>query len=157
MSNEQIEFATISIYDTVMQSVQLFEDRIRLKKLTVVYYIDKNLTVYTDGKRLEFIIRNMINNAIKFSFIGKPIKINAKEQNGEVIIAIEDQGSGIDEIKLAALRRKGRIFSTLGTLEEKGTGIGLMLSQEFAERIGCRISISSTVGLGSIFSLHVPM
>lgn len=157
MSNEQIEFATISIYDTVMQSVQLFEDRIRLKKLTVVYYIDKNITVYTDGKRLEFIIRNMINNAIKFSFIGKPIKINAKEQNGEVIIAIEDQGSGIDEIKLAALRRKGRIFSTLGTLEEKGTGIGLMLSQEFAERIGCRISISSTIGLGSIFSLHVPM
>jgi len=74
-----------------------------------------------------------------------------------VIIAIEDQGSGIDEIKLAALRRKGRIFSTLGTLEETGTGIGLMLSQEFAERIGCRISISSTIGLGSIFSLHVPM
>ncbi|MGE8424995.1 MAG: sensor histidine kinase, partial [Sphingobacterium siyangense] len=110
----------------------------------------------TDLKRFEFIIRNIFNNAIKFSLSGKSVVFDQQEDTQSIIISIKDQGLGMDTNTIRSLQDKGLQKSFEGTFQEKGTGIGLLLCHEFAERIGCTITIESTLGFGSTFHIHIP-
>ncbi|MNI19082.1 Sensor histidine kinase RcsC [compost metagenome] len=134
---------------------QLFADRIHLKKLNVTIDISAELAIKTDLKRFEFIIRNIFNNAIKFSLSGKSVVIGQQENPQSIIISIRDEGLGMDAATISSLQDKGFQKSFEGTFHEKGTGIGLLLCHEFAKRINCTISIESTIGFGSTFYIQI--
>lgn len=155
MANEKLEIQTIHPLQVVEECRQLFADRIHLKKLNVLIDISSELTIQTDLKRFEFIIRNIFNNAVKFSLSGKSVVIGQQENSEAVTISIRDEGLGMDATTIRALQDKGFQKSFEGTFHEKGTGIGLLLCHEFAERINCTISIESTIGFGSTFYIHV--
>jgi signal transduction histidine kinase len=156
MASEKLEIQTIHPLQVVEDCKQLFADRIQLKKLAIQVNIPAKLTIDTDVKRFEFIIRNIFNNAIKFSLSGKSIVFDQKEDNQSIILSIKDEGLGMDANTIRSLQDKGFQKSFEGTFQEKGTGIGLLLCHEFAERIGCTISIESTIGFGSTFYIHIP-
>ncbi len=156
MANEKLDSQEIFPYQVLKECEDLFIDRITLKRLTIEMNIPTTLKIQSDLKRFEFILRNIFNNAIKFSLTGKSIIIDQQETADEVVISITDQGVGMDGKTMSALRSQGFQHSVEGTFEEKGAGIGLMLCHEFAARIGCTISIESNVGFGSTFSIHIP-
>lgn len=155
MADEKLEIQTIHPLQVAQECQQLFADRIHLKKLNIQINIPSELTIQTDLKRFEFIIRNIFNNAIKFSLSGKSVVIGHQENSESTTISIRDEGLGMDATTIAALQDKGFQKSFEGTFHEKGTGIGLLLCHEFAKRINCRISLESTIGFGSTFYIHI--
>ncbi len=155
MNNEKLDIQDISVYEAIEDCKRLFSDRLRLKNLTFLNEVSNMLTIRGDRKRFEFILRNILNNAIKFSFIGKTVTVAQEESDSEIIISITDEGAGMDEQKLLQLQRKDMQASHYGTLKEKGAGIGLMLCHEFAHRMGWQIRMESQPGFGSTFYICI--
>lgn len=155
MADDKLEIQTVYPLHVIEECQQLFADRIHLKKLNVTIDISAELAIKTDLKRFEFIIRNIFNNAIKFSLSGKSVVIGQQENPQSIIISIRDEGLGMDAATIRSLQDKGFQKSFEGTFHEKGTGIGLLLCHEFAKRIDCTISIESTIGFGSTFYIQI--
>jgi signal transduction histidine kinase len=102
------------------------------------------------------IFRNLIGNAIKFTYSGGEILINAKEKNQFVEITVEDNGMGISPEVQSKLFKINSFHSTMGTNNEHGTGLGLLLCKEFVEAHGCNIKIESKRSIGSEIKFTLP-
>lgn len=103
------------------------------------------------------ILRNLINNAIKFSYPNTEIGISVVRKDKFFEVQVVDQGIGIDEENLEKLFRIDLKFKSTGTAGEKGTGLGLLLCKEFAETNGGKIWAESTSGKGSTFFFLIPV
>ena len=140
--------------EMIHEMVVNLESKANEKDITVVFSEKRKLMVNADPNMINTVLRNIINNSIKFSYIGGKIKINAENQDNGVIIHIADSGIGIDDAD------KGHIFglesfSKIGTANEKGTGLGLLLCREFVEKNKGQIWFESKKGLGSKFSFSL--
>lgn len=113
--------------------------------------------VYADQHMLDAVIRNLVNNAIKFTSEGGKITAKAKQGNGLVTVSICDTGVGMDQIILDKLFKLSESITTKGTKGETGTGLGLILCKDLVERNGGRIWAESEVGRGSTFSFTLPI
>ena len=101
-------------------------------------------------------MRNLINNAIKYSFIGGEIMISAAEAGQFVEITVEDNGIGMKHKALKELFNKDEVHTTRGTNNEYGTGLGLILCKEFVEKHGGNIRIESEPGKGTKIKFTMP-
>ena len=106
---------------------------------------------------IETAIRNIISNAIKFTNTGGRILIKTIQQNQFIRVDVIDNGVGIRESDLDKIFRIEEHTNISGTGNEKGTGIGLVLSKEFVERNGGKIWFSSEYGKGSQFNITIPV
>ncbi len=111
--------------------------------------------VRADKDMLKTVIRNFISNAIKFSNEGSTIDIFVTLQDKFAKINVRDHGVGISEDRLHNLFRAGK--TTYGTNNEEGSGLGLQLCQDFAEKNGGSVCVESVQGEGSTFSVLVPL
>lgn len=141
---------------------QIINDNINLIKLTAnnkSITINKNFNdefdVIGDKNLLTTVIRNLISNALKFTSENGEINITLENQNNFTILRISDNGVGIPKDKLDSLFELNTNNSTHGTNNEKGTGLGLVLSKEFMEMMKGSITIESEVGKGTIVSLKL--
>ncbi len=129
------------------------------------YAADKNLTLvsgYNDDDEItadrritETVLRNLVLNAIKFTSAGQ-ITIDAMVSDASVTITVSDTGVGIDPSKLSNIFEIKKASETKGTMNEKGSGIGLMICNDLAAVCGGKISVESSTGLGSKFSFTFP-
>ena len=106
-----------------------------------------------DKNMLEIVLRNLISNAIKFSYRDSSIEISANYHNNNVIINVTDSGVGMDKTNVNSLFNPDKNFKTEGTNNERGTGLGLILVKEFIDKNGASISVESEVGKGTKFTL----
>jgi signal transduction histidine kinase len=111
--------------------------------------------IVADANMLQLVVRNLLNNAIKFTKSGGEITITSELHGNRWHIIVTDTGVGIDD------ERKSTIFSiksqsTYGTRTEKGTGLGLLLCKEFTELQHGEIGFESTVGAGTTFYISMP-
>ncbi len=113
------------------------------------------IMVRADKDMLKTVIRNFISNAIKFSNEGSSIDIYVTLQDKFAKINVRDHGVGISEDRLHNLFRAGK--TTYGTNNEEGSGLGLQLCQDFAEKNGGSVCVESVQGEGSTFSVLVPL
>ena len=113
------------------------------------------IMVRADKDMLKTVIRNFISNAIKFSNEGSSIDIFVTVQDKFAKINVRDHGVGISEDRLHNLFRAGK--TTYGTNNEEGSGLGLQLCQDFAEKNGGSVCVESVQGEGSTFSVLVPL
>ena len=113
------------------------------------------VVVRADKDMLKTVIRNFISNAIKFSNEGSTIDIFVTLQDKFAKINVRDHGVGISEDRLHNLFRAGK--TTYGTNNEEGSGLGLQLCQDFAEKNGGSVCVESVQGEGSTFSVLVPL
>ncbi len=117
--------------------------------------IANDLQVYADKNMLNTILRNFINNALKFTPKGGKVIVSTKNENGSIIIFVKDSGVGIDKSDFDKLFRNDIKFSNPGTEHESGTGLGLLLCKEFVEKQGGKIWVESEKGKGSTFSFSL--
>lgn len=127
------------------------------KNINLTNHITHEINVYADRDMAKTILLNLTNNAIKFTRPGGNINVNAVLKNNDVEITVEDNGVGIEDSVLVNMFKLDKSHSTLGTLKEKGTGLGLLICKEFAELNNGKIWAESEAGKGSIFSFTLPL
>jgi PAS domain S-box-containing protein len=152
MGDSQFNEEIIKIKDITSNIFDVYQKVAFEKGINVSFSVDDSLTIIGDKNQIEFVIRNLVNNAIKFTHKNGFVSLTAKSlADGLVKISVSDSGVGIsDEIK-RKLFSISKIQSTNGTDGEKGTGLGLMLSYEFMKLNGGQIDIESSLGKGSTF------
>jgi len=101
------------------------------------------------------VLRNLISNAIKFTQPSGMITILISESHHELTVAVTDSGIGIPKESIDKLFRLDESYSTPGTQNEKGTGLGLILCKEFIDKHGGKIWVDSEAGKGSTFSFTI--
>ncbi|RAJ31642.1 sensor histidine kinase [Pedobacter cryoconitis] len=127
-----------------------------VKKIEIVQQLTDDLIAYADLLMMQIVIRNLIINAIKFCHENCRINIAASYSNADYIgLQIQDNGVGIALENIQKIFN-GENFSSRGTQNEKGTGIGLMVCWDFMERNEGSITIESELGTGTLFNLQIP-
>jgi signal transduction histidine kinase/Tfp pilus assembly protein PilF len=147
---------TFTLNSFVHQIIQIMRLSAQKKNISISSEIDPSLEVHADKNLLSTVIRNLIGNAIKFTYENGKIHVLAVQTNGEVKIAVTDDGIGIDPDDLDKLFRIDFNVTNLGTSDEKGTGLGLILCKEFVEKNGGIIWAESKPGEGSSFQFTIP-
>ncbi|WP_289053981.1 tetratricopeptide repeat-containing sensor histidine kinase [Carboxylicivirga marina] len=127
------------------------------KDIVISPKIERNLVAWADENLYNTILRNLISNAIKFSRIGSVIYVTAGVKNNMIEISVADSGVGIRQENLEKLFMVDSTFSTKGTLNEKGTGLGLVLCKEFVEINKGSIWAESELEKGSTFYFTIPL
>jgi signal transduction histidine kinase len=106
---------------------------------------------------INTILRNILGNAVKYTGRGGKVFVTTTVESNEIHISVKDTGTGISEEEIEKLFRLDSKFSKPGTANETGTGLGLKLCQEFAEKMGGRIRVESIENEGSEFKLSIPV
>ena len=117
----------------------------------------EKVEMYADENMVMIIFRNLISNAIKFTKPGGNINVSVTPGTKQVEISISDNGVGMDEEKIKTLFKVDSNATTLGTANEKGSGLGLILCKEFVEKHNGKIWVESEVGRGSVFKFTLPL
>ena len=142
--------------ESVHDVVQLFDENISTKKININIKSTQNCTITSDKEMINTILRNIIHNAIKFSFPSGNIDISLKTNENSTRIIIKDEGQGMEPDIVGAFNKNKEIVSKLGTSGEKGSGLGLSIIKEFVELLEGEVSIQSTPGNGSMFTINLP-
>jgi signal transduction histidine kinase len=126
------------------------------KGITFNYQLPTHFTLKADPQMLQLILRNLIANAIKFSHSGSHILITATSQDTMAKVVVRDYGIGIDADNQKKLLNRNINFTTPGTKGERGTGLGLNLCLDLAEKHGGKLTLESELNKGSTFTLILP-
>ncbi|MHC1690229.1 MAG: sensor histidine kinase [Bacteroidales bacterium] len=146
------------IINDIFDEIQSNLENVAAKKSISVKFDDSPDTVlYADLNMLKTILRNLISNAIKFSPRGSDVKVQVDTENEFARISVSDKGIGISEKNLSRLWQLSEQFTTKGTENEDGTGLGLVLCREFVEKHGGKIWAASEQGNGSDFMFTIPL
>ncbi len=152
----ELNFINLSLKPTIDNIILLFKEQAEHKEISIINEIEKDICINVDKPAFESIIRNLISNALKFTNRKGNVKINAKELSEKIVeIRIKDNGVGIPEDKLKTVFKFENKFSTRGTENERGSGIGLKVVGEFVKKLGGRIYVDSKVGEGTEFIIHL--
>jgi signal transduction histidine kinase len=132
------------------------EPVLKSEQVRLVHEVAADLpTLYTDRDKVKQILMNLLSNAVKFTHAGT-ITLTARLHKGTIAIAVADTGIGIPEAALAHIFEEFRQVDSSTTREYGGTGLGLAISQQFARLMGGDITVQSTEGVGSTFTLTLP-
>ena len=125
------------------------------KQIKLVHNLDEAVTCYADREMVYLVLRNLLSNAIKFTPAEGTVSVSSSCDNGKVTMHVTDTGVGIsDENKQQLFNNE--YFTTRGTNDESGTGIGLLLCRDFLEKNNGTIYVTSQHGQGSTFSFTLP-
>ena len=119
--------------------------------------VPEGLFAFADNNMIKTVLRNIMSNAIKFTPVEGVIKVNGKLKKDTLVIEIEDNGNGIPKEDIKKILNPNEHFSKLGTEKEPGTGLGLILCQNFVTKNGGELKIRSKVGEGSTFYFDLPV
>ncbi len=140
----------------VNETILLLKENANGKNIRLVSMIPFNTLIYADINMVKTVLRNFIQNAIKFTNRNGEIKILSKEDGKFNIISVRDNGIGISDEIMKKIFKIDQKIVTEGTDKERGTGLGLILCKEFVERNGGKIFIKSKVGEGTEISFTLP-
>ncbi|SMO44313.1 tetratricopeptide repeat-containing sensor histidine kinase [Gracilimonas mengyeensis] len=147
---------TFDLSEKVEETQKILSPQIQEKEIEVKSQLSSPLKVYADPNMIELVLLNLLSNAVKFTPKQGKIVMSATENADEVVFSIEDTGVGIPEDILHELFEGDSFYSTTGTNNEKGTGLGLMLCKDFVRKNKGRIFAESEVGEGSTFFFTLP-
>jgi len=146
----------INLYELLHEEIENLKTLALQKQITMTHTIEPGLNVSADLQMVKTILRNLINNAIKYTHAYGKIAITADKNKQFVEVTVNDNGTGISDEDRKKLFKTDSFHSTPGTRNEKGTGLGLLLCKEFVELHGGNIRVKSEAGKGSRFSFTLP-
>jgi len=142
----------INLHTLIQEGCQLLNVSTAAKGIVLQHEVQLDHLVIGDPSMINTVIRNLINNAIKFSNRDGKITVSAIEESGMAMILVADEGVGLSEAQMGTLFNDNvKVISTKGTQAEAGTGLGLVLCQDFVRQNGGTIGVRSTLGEGSQF------
>lgn len=146
----------IILSNVILEIIKLEKSLANTKNISLDYFALDEIEVYADENVLNTILRNLISNAIKFTSIGGHIRVFTISKEDHVEITISDDGIGMNKEKLKGLFNITSNSTTMGTANEKGSGLGLVLCKEFVEKHKGKIWVESEEGKGSDFKFTLP-
>jgi signal transduction histidine kinase len=147
----------VEVTELAYRIVELLKSTAEKKQITLSVSNEMEYKVMADRKMIDTVLRNLVSNALKFTSAGGSVTIQCGSMdNMAVTISVIDTGKGIPEEDIKKLFRVDESFSTPGTDDERGTGLGLLLCKEFVEKNRGEISVKSEVGVGSEFTITLP-
>lgn len=156
MQGTKVYMKSVSLDAITEDCIHLLEPLAEKKLVRIFNNIREPIVVYADNEMVKLVLRNLVSNAIKFTLAGDEINIDSMVEEDFVTISVKDNGIGIsneNQDKLFKLMN----FSTSGTSNETGMGLGLLLCKDFVEKQGGRIWFESEYGKGSTFYFTLPM
>jgi len=151
-----IESKVLPLNDLVTENLALFSRIAKDKNVS----LESNITVgsvKSDRHVLSTVIRNLIDNAIKYTPEGGTVRITAEEQDDKIMLSVQDNGIGMGEKQISGLFLLNKDKSTRGTAGEGGTGLGLHLVHELINKVGGQIKVASQLDNGTRFDIKLPV
>lgn len=136
--------------------IEIFSMVAELKQIKINLQAPDQLEVRADIDMIKTVIRNLISNALKFSNPGSEVHVVVEEKEEQVIVSVADHGRGIKKEDQSKLLNVDTHYSTFGTKNEEGSGLGLLLCQDFVRKNGGELWFNSEEGEGSVFSFYLP-
>ncbi|MCA8829659.1 tetratricopeptide repeat protein [Hymenobacter sp. BT728] len=156
-ASDRVSPSAFPLQESVEENFRLLRTAAENKDLTLSSTLTGEETVWADADMVRLILRNLLSNAIKFTPAGGTIQVGATETAaGDWQVAVTDSGVGLTAEQLHALSQPTPPRSTVGTAQERGTGLGLVLVRDFVERNGGRLRVESAgpqQGTTVVFSL----
>nr|WP_321237318.1 tetratricopeptide repeat-containing sensor histidine kinase [uncultured Psychroserpens sp.] len=154
MQNLEPKAELFNIQDVFRDKMSLVEQKVEQKRIVLIDESHRDF-IYADKSMIEIVIQNLITNAVKFTRVGDVITVSNSTHDGKSLICVEDTGVGISRENVDKLFQNGT-FTTRGTSNEKGTGLGLTICKELVELNDGRIWVESTQGVGTKFYVELP-
>lgn len=145
-----------NVYYEMTPALILLSQTAKNKNISIENIIDRSLFIYADKNMINVVFRNLLSNAVKFSNKGGKIIISSSEDEKSSSITVTDFGVGMDREQLENLFSIDKNITTVGTSNETGTGLGLLLCKEMIEKHGGHMTVKSEKGKGSEFSFAIP-
>lgn len=144
------------LYQISQQVIDLFYDNAKKKGVTLRNRSNPLNEIYADLNMVFTILRNLVSNAIKFAKDGDEVMIISKDNGNFIEVSVKDTGVGMKQEDIDKLFRIDVHHSEIGTEQEKGTGLGLILCKELVEKNGGKIWVESKINVGSEFFFTLP-
>lgn len=146
----------VNFKEIINSATELLMANLYNKEIELSTDVRNNFEIYVDRQMIETVIRNLISNAIKFSYPKGKINLKAEEKENEIIISVKDEGIGINPDDIKKLFNIENNITTKGTNREKGTGLGLILCKDFISYHTGKIWVESSPGKGTTFFFTIP-
>jgi PAS domain S-box-containing protein len=146
----------LQLQQILNEVVDLLSSSAKIKNITINHKLPQRVKIYADKNMLKTILQNLISNAVKFTRIDGTINIYAIPYSDYLEITISDNGIGMSKRTIQNLFKMETNAPTAGTLNEPGSGLGLIICREFVEKHGGVIWTESKIGKGSSFKFTVP-
>jgi two-component system, sensor histidine kinase and response regulator len=156
MNSNIIRSQKLDMSEQVKEVVKLFHSQFETKKICVETKTDLPVHALADHGIVTLVLRNLLSNAIKFTPENGYITVSTHKSPDCVEVCVQDTGRGIGKDGMAKIN-KGIFYTTKGTHDEQGTGLGLMICKEFLAKSGGRLAVESEPGIGSTFSFTLPL
>ena len=143
--------------DVCQTAIQICDPKAKEKSITIESRIKNDLAITCDPDLVEQAIVNLLDNAIKYSEIGKKVTIEVGTKDQEAFVKIGDEGIGIAKAHLPRLFERFYRVDKARSRDSGGTGLGLAIVKHIAQAHGGRIEVDSELGKGSIFTLFLPI
>ncbi len=152
----KVNLTRVNLREALKVTIEIQQVAAAEKMIRITSHIEPEAHVVADAEMINLIVRNLLNNAVKFTQPGGKIVLKGECINGHAVLSIKDNGIGISEEKQQDLFSLNT-GTTYGTANEKGVGLGLKLCKEFMELQGGEISFVSVPGEGTEFTLTLPL
>ncbi len=147
---------TVNIKNIIKETLELSQSQTEKKKIEVIDETQPHLQVFVDANMLRVVFRNLLTNAIKFSFQNGKIWLMAWDMGDFIKVGVKDEGVGMTPEQVKGLFKEDTLHTTLGTQNEKGTGLGLMLCYEFVLANHGKMEVESQKDEGTTFFFSLP-
>lgn len=152
-----VVYQDVDLVEVTDGVIEIFSMVASLKKIRIHAMKPEKMMVNADIDMLKTVVRNLLSNAIKFSKENSEVLVKMEEVDGMAVVSVQDYGCGISEEGQKKLLHTDTHFSTFGTNNEEGSGLGLLLCKDFVVKNGGKLWFTSKEGEGSIFSFSIPV
>lgn len=152
-----VVYQDVDLVEVTDGVIEIFSMVASLKKIRIHEMKPEKMMVNADIYMLKTVVRNLLSNAIKFSKENSEVLVKMEEVDGMAVVSVQDYGCGISEEGQKKLLHTDTHFSTFGTNNEEGSGLGLLLCKDFVVKNGGKLWFTSKEGEGSIFSFSIPV
>lgn len=152
-----VVYQDVDLVEVTDGVIEIFSMVASLKKIRIHEMKPEKMMVNADIDMLKTVVRNLLSNAIKFSKENSEVLVKMEEVDSMAVVSVQDYGCGISEEGQKKLLHTDTHFSTFGTNNEEGSGLGLLLCKDFVVKNGGKLWFTSKEGEGSIFSFSIPV
>lgn len=153
----RISFEKTNLKPILQSAIELSSPKAADKQMTVDLICDEHIEAHVNSALLEQAVLNFIDNAIKYSKPGGKVEITANHTDNEIIITVKDNGCGIEKKHLSRIFERFYVVDKSRSRKLGGTGLGLAIVKHIAQVHGGSVTVESSPGRGSTFTIHLPL